>query len=264
MPLVDTHCHIDLYPDFLAVIDAVERAGVATIAVTNTPSVFRRCVALTHGCRFLRVAVGLHPELAHARHRELPLLEELLGETRYVGEVGLDYVTRDPAERALQRQVFATVLERCAGYGDKVLTIHSRRAADDVVAMLGADFPGTAILHWFSGSAKTLDKAVSQGCFFSINPTMLESAGGRRIIAALPRERVLTETDGPFVAVAGRPAQPGDVARVIAGLARSWVMEHEAVADLVWSNFLRARAVERPGHHEHPDTERRPPRDAPG
>jgi len=118
--------------------------------------------------------------LVGTRHRELPLLEELLGETRYVGEAGLDYVTRDPAERARQRQVFATILNCCASHGDKVLTIHSRRAADEVVAMLGADFPGTAILHWFSGSSKTLAKAVAQGCFFSINPAMLESTGGRR------------------------------------------------------------------------------------
>jgi len=255
MKLVDTHCHIDLYPDFGRIIDDTERAGVATIAVTNTPSVFRRCVALAQGRKFLRVAVGLHPELVGTRHRELPLLEELLGETRYVGEVGLDYVTRDPTERARQRQVFATILDRCASHGDKVLTIHSRRAADEVVAMLGADFPGTTILHWFSGSSKTLAKAVAQGCFFSINPAMLESAGGRRIIAELPRGRILTETDGPFVTVAGRSAQPRDVGRVIAGLAQLWEMEREAVADLVWSTFVRALTIERRGQHDHTGTE---------
>jgi len=79
---------------------------------------------------------------------------EMLGETRYIGEVGLDFTTKDQRERALQSKVFGSILEHCASFKDKVLTIHSRRAAAEVVNLVGEKYPGTTILHWFSGSLK--------------------------------------------------------------------------------------------------------------
>src|SRR5579871_2189875 len=140
MYLVDTHCHVDLYPDYLAVIEEVEREKIATIAVTTTPSVFRACQELTDKKRFVRPALGFHPELAYQRQSELGILRELFGETRYIGEVGLDFITTDQPNRKAQRSVFDTVLEECAHYGDKIVTIHSRRAAAEVVEMIGPDF----------------------------------------------------------------------------------------------------------------------------
>src|SRR5689334_4805517 len=132
MQLVDTHCHLDLYPDPSRIIHEVNAGGVYTIAVTNTPSVFRPLVALARRAARIRVALGLHPELAHRRQSELPLLLELLPETRYIGEIGLDHVTTDASDRASQRRVLDAILRACDAVGDKVLTIHSRRAADDV------------------------------------------------------------------------------------------------------------------------------------
>ena len=240
MRLIDTHCHVDLYPDYPAVLDEIERGGIYTVAVTNAPSVFRRCVEMTRATRFVRVAVGLHPELAAARERELDLLQNLLPTTRYVGEVGLDYVTQDASERAAQQRVFRVVLEWCASFGDKVLSVHSRRAAAEVVAMIGPAYPGTVILHWFSGSATVLDRAVAYGCFFSVNSAMLASASGRKIVSAMPPERVLTETDGPFVAVHGRPARPSDIADVLAGLARLWQLDPATTAQRIHDNFRHA------------------------
>lgn len=235
--MIDTHCHLDLYPNYLDVLAEIERKGVYTIAVTNTPSVFRRCSDIVSGAHFVRVALGLHPELATDRESELDLLAELLPTTRYVGEVGLDFVRRDSATRATQRRVFNVILERCAASGDKVLTVHSRRAAVDVVAMIGHDFPGTVILHWFSGPSSALDRAVTHGYYFSVNSAMLASEAGRRSVSVLPRSRVLTETDGPFTAAHGRPARPGDISDVIAGLAQLWNLDSTRTADQVYNNF---------------------------
>jgi len=240
MQLVDTHCHLDLYPDYGAVLAEVESAGVCTIAMTNTPSVFRRCADLTRDARFIHVALGLHPQLAATREHELGLLDGLLPATRYIGEVGLDYATQSLTERAVQRRVFGIVLEQCALFGDKVLSVHSRRAAADVVAMIGTGYPGTIILHWFSGRLSVLDRAVAQGCYFSANPAMLASGTGRRILAALPSERVLTETDGPFVIVKGRPARPPDIADVVADLASLWKVDTASAARRIQENFRRA------------------------
>lgn len=237
--LIDAHCHVDLYPDYAALIEETETARIYTIAVTNTPSVFRHCLALTEGKRFIRTALGLHPQLVRERHHELALISDLLGQTKYIGEVGLDFVTEDDEERALQRRVFANILERCADVGNKVLTIHSRRAANEVVDMIGSSYPGKIILHWYSGSPKVLERAVAYGFYFSINTSMISSAKGRQIVKQIPRERLLTESDGPFVKASGRPARPSDMVRVIERLSDMFVIDRIQAANSIYNNFRR-------------------------
>ncbi|MES2359505.1 MAG: Qat anti-phage system TatD family nuclease QatD [Gemmatimonadota bacterium] len=235
--LVDTHCHVDLYPDPSALVTAIERQRVFTIAVTNTPSVFARLCQIVGAARYVRPALGLHPELAAERHRELTLFDALLPQTRYVGEVGLDYQTMVEAERSTQRRVLATIIERCDNAGGKVVTVHSRRAADDVVDAFGPQFRGTYILHWYSGSVRALRRALNHGAYISVNPAMARSERGRSLIGEVPRERVLTETDGPFVTVHTGPAVPADVRGVISELGRLWGTDPDEAAEMVYRNF---------------------------
>ena len=161
-------------------------------------------------------------------------------DTRYVGEIGLDYVTTDKDIRGKQRDVFQRILECCAAHGNKVLTVHSRRASADVIAMIGDRFPGTVILHWFSGAIKDLRKATERGMYFSVNPAMIRSRSAQRLAAEMPRDRVLTETDGPFVTVGSRPAIPGDVAGVVDWLARMWKISREEARQVIVVNLERA------------------------
>lgn len=240
MPLIDTHFHLDLYPDHQDILEEIKNEGIYTIAVTNTPSVFLRSSGLAKNCPFVRTALGLHPELAASRKSELALFDQLLPLTRYVGEVGLDYASQDGDEQAAQRHVFEEILERCSDFGDKVLSVHSRRAESDVVSLIGAGFSGTVILHWFSGPRKVLLEAVAAGCYFSVNPAMIKSKSGQRAVNEIPSERILTETDGPFVKVGHRSARPWDVKVVISELANQWNLEADATMDLVRKNFKRA------------------------
>src|SRR3954465_7939031 len=87
---VDFHCHLDLYPDHEAAIARAEAARIYTLTVTTTPRAWTRNYELTRGTRYVRAALGLHPQLVAERAGELPLWEQHLPETRYVGEVGLD------------------------------------------------------------------------------------------------------------------------------------------------------------------------------
>lgn len=237
VPLVDTHCHVDLFPDPVALVRDIERRRIYTIAVTNTPSVFPRLCEIVGDARFVRPALGLHPELAIERHRELPQFEQLLSQTRYVGEVGLDYQTTVESERALQRRVLTTIVEQCDSAGGKVLTVHSRRAADDVVAAFGERFRGTYILHWYSSGVKTLRRAVANGAYFSFNVATMRSDRGMSLVAEVPRERVLTETDGPFVAFDDRAAEVHHVSAVLEGLATVWSTTAEDARRIVYENF---------------------------
>lgn len=247
MRLFDTHCHLDLYPDYGNVIDQIERARVYTISVTNTPSVFRRSSQIAERARFIRTAIGLHPELVGQRYRELDLFTELLGETRYVGEVGLDFASQDLRDRELQKKAFGTILDRCADYGDKFITVHSRRAAGEVVDMVGNAYPGTVVLHWFSGSFEVLERALEYGLFFSVNPAMLASEKGRQLVAKMPLDKLLTETDGPFVRVGDDVARPHDVAGVISGLSELKNLDLPRMTQTLLDNFRNALTAKRAG-----------------
>lgn len=237
MRLLDTHCHIDLYPDYRKVLDEVEHERIATIAVTNSPTVFRRSAEVASNAKHVRTAIGLHPELAAQRAHEVGMLIEMLGESRFVGEVGLDFVTNDAGEREVQRKVFGAILHACSGYGNKVLTIHSRRAAREVVEMIGNGFPGVAILHWYTGSISVLEKALKNGCYFSVNPAMTRSEAGRNIIQAIPQDKLLTESDGPFASIDDRPTVPADVGMVVSYVARMWDVPASDAADRIFQNF---------------------------
>ena len=220
---VDFHCHLDLYPDHEAAIARAEAAGVYTLTVTTTPKAWPRNFQLTRGTRFVRAALGLHPQLATERAAELPLWEHYLSETRYIGEVGLDAGPRFYKSLDIQKKVFRTILERCAEAGGKILTVHSVRSVPAVLDMVEQHLPqdrGVVVLHWFTGSRSDARRAETLGCYFSVNAEMMRSKRGRQLVAELPANRILTETDGPFTQTEGRPTEPADSKATIFAVAR--------------------------------------------
>jgi TatD DNase family protein len=219
---VDFHCHLDLYPDVASAIADAERAGVYTLTVTTTPKAWPRNRELTDQTRYIRAALGLHPQLVHERADEIALWEEYLSQTRYVGEVGIDAGPRYYRSLATQKEVFERILKRCAKDGGKILTVHSVRAAKAVLDLIEQHLPadrGQAVLHWFTGSKAEARRAVDLGCYFSVNLQMMLSDRGRDLVSTLPLERLLTETDGPFTEVNGRPASPSDAAYAVEAIA---------------------------------------------
>ena len=238
--LVDFHCHLDLYPDFPALVRRCDEAGVFTLTVTTTPKAWSRNHALAGETRHVRAALGLHPQLVANRAHEVELWEELLPQTRYVGEVGLDAGPRYYPSFDAQKQVFEHVLKRCAASGDKVLTIHSVRSAKTVLDMIERHMPparGSAVLHWFTGSVAEARRAVDLGCYFSVNAAMLDAEKQRALVATLPVERLLTETDGPFTKLDLRPTTPLDVGAAVRGLAGLNAVSETTMAQQVRANL---------------------------
>ncbi|MFC5374401.1 Qat anti-phage system TatD family nuclease QatD [Brevundimonas faecalis] len=238
--LIDFHCHLDLYPDHVQAIADCERERVFTLAVTTTPKAWARNHELTKDTKYVRAALGLHPQLVGQRAQEIGLWEELLPQTRYVGEVGLDAGPRFYRSFEAQKAVFERVLTACARAGDKVLTIHSIRAAKTVLDMLEQHLParrGTAVMHWFTGSQSEARRAVDLGCYFSVNHEMLASAKHAELVRTLPLDRLLTETDGPFTRSGDRPARPSDVNAAVVQLAQLLGRPQDAVAELLLNNL---------------------------
>lgn len=235
--LIDTHFHLDLLPQAEKLAARIQAQGIKTISVTNAPFVFPYTYRLSQKYDVILPAVGLHPELASERRGELSMLREWLKKTRFVGEVGLDYVTTDEKTRSVQRAVFQSILSACADYGDKVITVHSRRASSDVIAAISDNYPGKIILHWYSGNKRDLVKSIEYGFYFSVNSAMLKSKSGSDLIQRIPHERILTETDGPFMKVDSIPATPLHMPETIRSLAVLWGKSETQTAAKIARNF---------------------------
>jgi TatD DNase family protein len=221
--MIDFHCHLDLYKDPAAIVAECTARGLYVLSVTTTPSAWKGTSALADSSPRIRTALGLHPQVAHQRERELEGFSRYFHLTSYVGEIGLDGAPEFAPHLAVQKRVFETILRRCETGGGRILSIHSRRAANLVLNELER-FPGAGlpVLHWFSGTKKELARAVALGCWFSVGPAMMAGRTGASLVEMMPRDRVLTESDGPFAQVSGRAALPWDCATAVPGIATAW------------------------------------------
>lgn len=236
--MIDLHAHLDLYPDPVATTRECVKRDLFVLSVTTTPSAWSGTAALAKDCSRIRTAIGLHPQIAHERFGELGLFEDLLPLSRYVGEVGLDGGPELKATWSVQLRAFNEILRMCSAAGGRIMTIHSRRAATAVLdALASRDGAGVAVLHWFSGSRRELQRAIDQGCWFSVGPAMLASEKGRAITAIMPPDRVLTESDGPFAQIDGRHLFPWDAATAETTLAGIWKLSAEDVRHQMIANL---------------------------
>ncbi len=218
----DLHCHIDLSPDPAALIAMCEKDQIVALAVTTTPLAWTQNRLWAAASRYVHAAPGLHPELVGERHAEIVLLEGALEESPFIGEIGLDGSPKHRNSWETQKQVFARVLSGAQRLGGRIVSIHSRRAAPDVLRHIEEyTTPDRVlpVLHWFSGSVPVAKRAVSLGCYFSVNQRMLRGASGMNLIRNLPADRLLTETDAPFPTVDDRKTKPHDVVTLVERLA---------------------------------------------
>lgn len=226
--MIDFHCHIDLYPRPEEVILEAQRRQIYVLAVTTTPRSWRHLQGLLAGCNRIKPALGLHPELALEREQETRLFNDLIAETRYVGEIGLDGSAAHRRSLPAQQRVFESILESCARSPGKILSIHSRGAAKEVLEALERNWnAGKPVFHWFSGNSTELGRAICFDAWFSVGQSMLRTKKGRDLVARMPQDRVLTETDGPFTQTGGRPAMPWDVAETEETLSELWQLSLE-------------------------------------
>ena len=234
---IDTHCHIDRFPDPSGVADACEAQGLLVLAVTNLPSHYELGLEHVSHYTFVKLALGLHPLNAAKHSGEVERFIELLPTAECVGEIGLDFSKEGEPSRDVQTTVFASILEALRGTR-KLITLHSRGAEAKVFEMLSDHEVGPAIFHWYSGGIGTLESAIDCGHYFSINPAMVRSAKGRSLVERMPMDRILTETDGPYVNIGRRPAVPSDIESVVRHLSEVWGTTMDDAEQTIESNFM--------------------------
>jgi TatD DNase family protein len=226
--MIDTHAHLDEFEDAGAVLDRARSAGVTRVITVGTSiESCRASLALCDEQEGVFAALGLHPHEAGAvGEREVGELRELLSHPKAVavGETGLDHY-RDLAPRDRQAWAFRAQAE-LAAEAAKPLVVHTRAADADTVAALRAlpdDLP--VVLHCFSSSA-LLEPALEHGWYVSFagNVTYPKAAELRSAAARVPAERLLAETDCPYLApqpVRGRRNEPVFVTHTVAALAQA-------------------------------------------
>jgi TatD DNase family protein len=241
--MIDTHCHVDLFDAPLEVANEAETMHVKTIAVTYLPTHFKQAQSNLRTFRYVKPALGLHPLVAKDHAKELGLFRSIAGQVEFVGEVGLDFSSHGLATRSIQEDSFAKVLDALREK-QCFITLHSRRAEDSVLAHLKNAGSQPVAFHWFSGSRAQLRRVLDAGHSVSLNPAMIRTAKWQELIHAVPRDSILTETDGPFTRCGNRKARPSDISSVIEWIAEKWRCPAECVERKVAENFGRMQPRE--------------------
>ncbi len=249
--LIDSHCHLDYFQgeDLAGVLARAAAAGVGemvTIGTRLTRSDVVRGIAEAHPNVWC--TVGVHPH--NAGELPVPAPEAIAAEADHpkvigIGESGLDYFY-DKAPRDLQQASFRAHI-RAARLAGLPLAIHARDADADIIAILReehADGPYDFLLHCFSSTRALAEAALALGGYVSFSGilTFPKSQEIREIARDVPRERLLVETDAPYLAPVpfrGKRNEPGYVPHTARVLAEVHGMAPEKMAELTTANFRR-------------------------
>ena len=233
--MIDTHAHLDALEDAAGALDRARAAGVSrVIAIGSGLASARATREIAARAAGVYVAAGVHPHQAADGEDPRRLVEP---DIVAVGEIGLDFF-RDYAPRGDQRRVFAAQLELASELG-KPVVVHTRAAADETASMLEG-FRGPVILHCFS-SPELLPVALERGYYVSFagNVTYPKADDLRAAATAVAADRLLAETDCPYLApqpIRGKPNEPAHVVHTVAALADVRGVDAEALAAQIDAN----------------------------
>ena len=204
----DAHVHANLINSPLNVARSSNDAGLGLFTCGVTPHDYLELAPqLTQDN--IRVGLGAHPWYisdGRVTEKDIELLLELMRETPYIGEIGLDFSSRYCVDglQELQVKAFTKICKRAAELSrngqPRVLSMHTVRSVDAVLNILeqtGAAQACIPIIHWFSGSSNELQRAINLGCWFSVGEMSLKTKRGREYAKVYPKDKLLTETDLP-------------------------------------------------------------------
>ena len=238
--MLDTHCHIDLYPNPLAIAAEAERESIDVVAVTYLPSHFALAQQHLKGFKHVRPALGLHPLAWKDHSKEVAKFVSMAKDASLIGEIGLDFSPGGRSGRTVQEKSLAAILPSIADR-PRFITLHSRGAEDEVLAHLKEAGVRKAVFHWFSGNKAQLIRVLDAGHLISVNTAMTRTEKWAELARLVPRNAVLTETDGPFVCRGKIPTKPSSVADVLDWLGTQWRCNRDEVENCIaqtYSNIL--------------------------
>lgn len=235
MNFIDTHFHLDFYREHKYWYEYINESKQFTLCVTNSPNIFYSCKKLYPETKYLKFALGYNPKTVAENYFDKRLFSYLLGQTKYIGEVGLDFSGKLNQYRDKQMELFNYI---CSSISDEqILSVHSKKAEREVLEILQKNNVQKAILHWYTGDLTTLKEFISNGYYFSVNGNMINSSKGKSIISNIPLNRILVESDGPFTKVNSQKYNPSMLRYIYDQLGELLNCEHIDI--LIWNNFKK-------------------------
>jgi len=233
---IDTHIHLDLVKDYEEIIRDIEKNEMYIISMTNLPALFEKNIEMIKSKK-IRIALGFHPELIYQYKNQIPLMWKLLDKTKYIGEVGLDLKNRTIDEKDYQIKFFNELIEKCNYKKEKVISVHSRGSESEIISILNKNIKSKIILHWYSGNLTNLNLAINLGCYFSINTSMINTKKGQEIIKKIPNERLLTESDFPFIKSKKKLYCIEEIPEIVQNLSQIKKMTKDEMKNQIFRNF---------------------------
>ncbi|NRY64187.1 Qat anti-phage system TatD family nuclease QatD [Clostridium beijerinckii] len=237
----DVHMHLDLFKNREVTIEYIEREKSYTIAMTNLPVLYNRYISEYRELKYIRFALGFHPELVHEYENQMYIFVKCLKDAKYIGEIGLDYKIKNQDNINAQKRVFKEIINLCNKEGNKVLSVHSRSAVKDVNDIIGK-FNGTVIMHWFTGNEIELNKSIDNGYYFSINEKMINTEKKKMLIKNIPIDKLLIESDAPFIEK-NRVYSVDFIDNIITELANMYKLEKVHMIEQLKKNFRSAISI---------------------
>lgn len=238
--MIDMHCHLDLFKDPISLLPEVKRRCKYVLAVTTSPRAWQKTKQVFAEIDCIQVALGLHPEVLSSKMKEADMLISNIRHCKYIGEVGIDGSEQYKASYQAQKDLFREVARTAEKCGGRIISIHSRNAAKDVLDIIESDVVNSIpILHWFSGSLEELERANALGCWYSVNPAMLSGKKGKRLVSQMPLSRILPETDAPFIEKRGVPYMPWEAIEIAEILKDIYPDSSEQIKNELISNAVR-------------------------
>ena len=206
--LIDTHFHLDYYKEHQKIYDGINERKQYTLCMTNSPGVYISCKRIYPETKYLKFALGFHPQDVSLKDADFYDFMQLVNTTNYVGVC---------AEK------------------DKLMSVHLRRAEEEAISILKKYRPRRCIIHWFNGNGEQLQQLVDIGCYFSLNSNMVTNEKNKEKLYLIPKTRVLIESDGPFTKIDGKKYTFNNLIKIYELVARYY--NEPDIIKMVYANF---------------------------
>ncbi len=238
----DTHCHIlkEYYEDIDKIIENAKAAGITKMIVNGSNRESNlEVLALAQKYESIYAALGFHPEdIDNFEKGQLSIIENAIDEIVAIGEIGLDY-HYEPCDRERQKELFESQLALAEKYHKPVI-VHSRDATEDTIAILKKYPSVTGSIHCFSGSLETANIYIKMGYKLGFGGVLtFKNARLKEVLANIPVESILLETDSPYLApepVRGTTNEPANIRHIATFVDRELNLTLEEVSAITQKN----------------------------
>lgn len=237
---IDAHTHLDFFEEEVdTAIKEINEYKIYTIANSMDIKSYEKNKEYEKKSEYIKATFGIHPWKAHEYTGDIKALIPYIEESNMIGEIGLDFFWQeDKTTYDKQREVYYFILKEAAKR-NKVVSIHTKGAEEEIYNSLKNLNYNKAIIHWYSGRIETLEKFIELGCYFTISVDLGYEDKALEVLKLIPINKLLIETDGPTSLewVNGEYGYPKAIIDVYKDVAKIKRIELNELQDLIHKNF---------------------------